>query len=396
MNILYIWDADYPWDIRVEKICQSLKNNGHCVHIASRNLKKNIELEEINGLHVNRLKFWNNNKVNYILTFPLFFSPIWRRFIHNLIEKNDINLIIVRDLPMAIAGIWAGKKHSIPVIFDMAEDYLAMLRDIWRFKKFQGLNILLRNPYLAIYVQRYVFRNSNHVLVVIDEAINVVVQGGGKVENTTIVSNTPNHNNFLTNSKIVKAKEIDEIRNSYSIIYTGGVQMGRGIQTVLKAIPKIKEIIPDFSFVIVGSGYARSLLEDLAKQEGVESYIKWIGWVDHAELFDYIRACKAGIIPHLVTDHVNTTIPNKIFDYMGCETPVICSDAIPLKRIVDEENCGLTYKGGDPDSLANIILELYKSDNNFGKNGLEAVKAKYNWEVDVRRLLSVINKYEAN
>ena len=40
MNILYIWDADYPWDVRVEKICEALNNNGHEVHIASRNLKK--------------------------------------------------------------------------------------------------------------------------------------------------------------------------------------------------------------------------------------------------------------------------------------------------------------------------------------------------------------------
>lgn len=395
MNILYIWDADYPWDIRVEKICQSLINNGHCVHIASRNLNKNIELEEIDGLYVNRLKSWSNNKVNYILSFPLFFSPIWKRFIHKIIDKNSIDLIIVRDLPMAIAGIWAGKKYGIPVIFDMAEDYLSMLRDIWRFKKHQGLNILLRNPYLAIYVQRYVFRNSNHVLVVVDEAINVVTQDGGKVENTTIVSNTPNRNIFLTDSIINNSKEIDAIRNNYSIIYTGGIQMGRGIQTVLKAISKIKEVIPDFCFVIVGNGYARPLLEKLAKQESVESYIKWIGWVDHTELFDYIRACKAGIIPHLVTDHVNTTIPNKIFDYMGCETPVVCTDATPLKRIVKEENCGLVYKGGDPDSLANAVLELYKNDNNFGQNGLEAVKNKYNWQEDERRLLNVINKYEA-
>jgi len=393
VNILYIWDADYPWDIRVEKICQTLYKNGHNVHIASRNLQKNIELEEINGLQIHRLKPRNNDKLNYILSFPLFFSPIWKKFIHTIIEQNDIDLIIVRDLPMAIAGIWAGNKYNIPVIFDMAEDYLAMLRDIWKFKKFHGLNLVLRNPYLAQFVQKYAFKNADHVLVVVDETIAVITETGGKLENITIVSNTPELTNFETSPEIENSSDIEEIHNNYSVIYTGGIQMGRGIQTMLKAIPKIIKTIPDFSFVIVGSGYAKSLLEELAREEGVEAHVKWIGWVDHAMLFDYVRACKAGIIPHLVTDHVNTTIPNKIFDYMGCETPVICSDAIPLERIINEEKCGLVYKSGNPDSLADAVIKLYQDSDNYGQNGFNAVKNKYNWPEDEQRLLSVINKY---
>ncbi len=32
MRILKIWDGDYPWDVRVEKVATALAEAGHTVH----------------------------------------------------------------------------------------------------------------------------------------------------------------------------------------------------------------------------------------------------------------------------------------------------------------------------------------------------------------------------
>jgi hypothetical protein len=37
MRIVYLWDADYPWDVRTEKVCAALTAAGHEVRIAARN-----------------------------------------------------------------------------------------------------------------------------------------------------------------------------------------------------------------------------------------------------------------------------------------------------------------------------------------------------------------------
>ena len=37
MRICKIWDADYPWDVRVEKVARSLTEAGHEVHLVARN-----------------------------------------------------------------------------------------------------------------------------------------------------------------------------------------------------------------------------------------------------------------------------------------------------------------------------------------------------------------------
>ena len=193
MKILYIWDADYPWDVRVEKICLSLKKNGHDTHIVARNLKQLPKYEKKDGLHIHRIKSLKNEKANYILSFPAFFSPVWKKRIDSVVAKYGIDIIIVRDLPMAIAGIWAGKRNNIPVIFDMAEDYLAMIFDIWRSKKFKGLNYFVRNPYLAEYVEAYSLKNIDHILVVIEEVKHHLIKKGVDTKRKLPLSATHHH-----------------------------------------------------------------------------------------------------------------------------------------------------------------------------------------------------------
>ena len=392
MKILYIWDADYPWDVRVEKICRTLAKHGHEVHIAARNLKRLPEYERQEDLHIHRLKPLGDDRINYAISFPLFFSPFWKKFIDRIIREHCIGLIIVRDLPMAIAGIWAGKRHRIPVIFDMAEDYVAMLWDIWRSNKFKGFNLIVRNPYLASYVEKYVFQKADHILVVVEEARDVVVRRGGFLGKITIVGNTPTLESF-SNHEISMNKDLEKIKNHYSTIYTGGVQMGRGIQVVFEAIPEIVKVIPDFLFVIVGDGYATEKLKGLAIEKEVQDYVLWTGWVDHARIFDYIRLCKMGIIPHFTSNHVNTTIPNKIFDYMGFGIPIVASDATPMKRILEESQSGLTFKSDDHKDLARVVTKVYVKDSSYWKQGIEAVKSKYNWEIEEKRLIEVIQRF---
>jgi glycosyltransferase involved in cell wall biosynthesis len=391
MNVLYIWDADYPWDVRVEKICKTLADNGYNVHIAARNLKRLQEYELSYGLHIHRLKPLKNERLNYALSFPAFFSLIWASFLGRVIRENSIGLIIVRDLPMAIAGIWAGKRYGIPVMFDMAEDYVAMITDIWKAHKFQGLNLIVRNPYLAKLVEKYTFKKMDYILAVVDEAKDLVIRRGGRPDRVTIVGNTPSLESFNTDA-CNDNPILERIRNSYSVIYTGGVQMGRGIQIMIDAIPNIIKTIPDFLFVVVGDGYATHQLKELMLKKSVQGYILWTGWVDHKNIFDYLKACKAGVIPHFTSDHVNTTIPNKIFDYMGHGLPVVTSDAIPLKRIVEEEKCGLAFKSGDADDLARVVVQMHSSKEAFGENGKSSVFAKYNWAEDTKRLLVAVDK----
>jgi glycosyltransferase involved in cell wall biosynthesis len=118
--------------------------------------------------------------------------------------------------------------------------------------------------------------------------------------------------------------------------------------------------------------------------------MKWLGWIDHDRIFEFIRRSKVGVIPHRVTKHVDTTIPNKLFDYMGCGIPVVASNARPMARVLRDTGAGLTFENGNPESLAGAIRVVKAEGRAFGVKGAEAVRATYHWESEEPTLLRVL------
>lgn len=83
---------------------------------------------------------------------------------------------------------------------------------------------------------------------------------------------------------------------------------------------------------------------------------------------------------------------------MANSKPVIVSNAAPLKRIVEETGCGVVFESGNVDSFVEKVFEIRKSglQGQMGQNGYEAVRTKYNWDVDARKLGHVIDMFNFN
>src|SRR5947207_7527055 len=97
-----VWDADYPWDVRVEKVCRSLGRE-HEVHLVSRNTKRRSTYERYDGLHVHRLPVvsWIPDRLNAAIGFPAFFNPLWIRAIWRTARLCRARVLLVKGLPLA-------------------------------------------------------------------------------------------------------------------------------------------------------------------------------------------------------------------------------------------------------------------------------------------------------
>jgi len=87
-----------------------------------------------------------------------------------IIRQNCIDVVIVRDLPLAVTALLAGHMTNTPVCMDMAENYVALLEDTWTYEPFRPLNVLIRNPKLARHVERFVIKTMDCIIVVVEEA----------------------------------------------------------------------------------------------------------------------------------------------------------------------------------------------------------------------------------
>lgn len=395
MKICYFYQDVYPWDVRVEKIMASVVKMGFQGHILSKNNGALPLAEKVgDNLFIHRLYSNPNKLANNIMNVPAFFSPFWILAMLMLVKKIRPELIIIRDLPLAPAAVWVGKLTKCPVLMDMAENYPAMIRDTWNYRGPKLIDYIIRNPLFLKYLEKIVVPKMEGVLVVSQYSAERVKMLGVNPERIWVVSNTPpitpkGNNSNIDNELFNQIREL----SSFILIYVGGLEESRGLDVVIKSLPKMIQKIPDALFVIVGKGSSEMNLKSLSIELGIQKHVYFTGWINNKYVASAIKASDVCIVPHYVSEHIHSTIPNKIFDYMLQKKPVLATNAIALEDIIVSNDCGLIYKNGDHDDLASKAIQLKNQEvrDRFGLNGYKAVIDIYNWKNDEKRLSTALN-----
>lgn len=309
------------------------------------------------------------------------------------ILKDSSDIIIVRDLPLSPTAYYVGRKYKIPVIIDMAENYPAMIEDTWTFRGPNLFDYVIRNPMLLRKLEKWIIPRLDGVWVVSEASRRRVLEMTGERNPIWIVGNTPR---LIVKQEIKfhPLMETIKIRNALCLLYVGGLEKTRGIQTVILSLSlAIKKLGKDIFFVVVGQGESMNELKKLVVDLHLENHVCFAGWIDQQYVPGIISSSDICLVPHYVTEHTNTTIPNKIYDYMAQGKPVVVSHACALCDIVESFECGRFYNDKDFNKLADIIIELDSENlrNHLGSAGRIAILERYNWQFDEKILLESIN-----
>jgi glycosyltransferase involved in cell wall biosynthesis len=393
MTICKVWDADYPWDVRVEKIARSLGRE-HVVHLVCRNGKRQPTEELRDGLHIHRLPVmsWLPDRLHAAVGFPAFFNPMWIRAIWRTVRRYRADAIVVRDLPLALTAVLVGRMRGVPVVLDMAENYSAMIQDVWDAGRARFGDRLVRNPRLIGAVERMTVRLVDHTLVVVEESRDRLQAMGVPATNISVVMNTPSIDRGQELG--VSAAEQPAARHPDDLViaYLGLLEAPRGVGTAIQAMREVRLRLPRARLLVIGSGRDDGLFREQARQAGVTDCVEFLGWLEYRQALSILTRCDVGLVPHHATASWQTTLPNKVFDYMSLGKPVVVSSARPIARMVTEERCGLVFTDRDTTALAEAIVSLRDPAlrEACGRRGREAVMRRYNWEADERRLLGAI------
>ena len=391
MVICHIWDADYPWDIRVEKVCQSLQVN-HEVHLVCRNEKRSPRHEVLDGTIIHRLPSLPRwlGPCHMILGLPFFFNPAWLRAVWSTVKRSRADLILVRDIPLALTAILVGRWYNIPVLLDLAENYPAMLEDQRLYSPKSFIGRMVRHPGLAKIVEKTVLRLVDHIIVVVEESRDRLVDMGIDPGRITIITNTPPLDRW---SEDYAAKTSSDVRDPAHFVYLGNLDGSRGLDTAIKAVGLLKDRGHHVKLSIIGTGPNIELHRKLAEGQGVADRVAITGRLEFSKVQKIMMEANVGLIPHYSTASWNSTIPNKLFDFMSMAKPVVVSNARPTERIVEEVQCGIVFKERDAEALAAAMMAMEDKAlrDRFGKQGREAFVKKYNWTVDEQRLFESLD-----
>jgi glycosyltransferase involved in cell wall biosynthesis len=141
----------------------------------------------------------------------------------------------------------------------------------------------------------------------------------------------------------------------------------------------------------VGDGSFRKSLEEKAEYLKIGSLVKFFGHKPFNEMLELLDEADAAIIPHIRTDNNDASSPNKLYQYMYLNKPIISSDCTSLERIINETKTGFIYRHNSPEELSELIMKLNNNRSLLDEidgNGRKAVIEKYNWNIDRQRLIN--------
>ncbi len=398
MKIGMILDQEFPVDVRVENEALSLVDSGHQVFLLCvDSLDKTSEFEEYNGINIIRLKKpkkWISRGRALINTVLDYYTSYWAKEISSFVKKNDIKVLHVHDLYMLGAAFRANKKCNIPIVADLHENYAEGLKHYQFANTFPGNMLISIKKWEKKEIEWC--QKADHVVTVIDEAVDRYSNLGVARDNISVVANFVNADTFLNSSEDLKI--LNRFSDKFTATYIGGFDLHRGLESIVQAVPDIIKSVPNFQLVLVGQGKNSDDLKKLAQSLKVDSQISFEGFQSPDKVPSYIKASNICLIPHLKTIHTDNTIPHKLFHYMLLGKPIVASNCNPIKRIVEETKTGLIYENGNPAQFARQIIQLYKTKEmavQMGENGKKAIREKYNWPATSKNLIKLYEYFES-
>lgn len=383
-----ILDATFPPDPRVENEAVSLVNAGHQVFLFCLKYADEKASEIINGIQVKR---YDSTKLEYKLsalayTVP-FYTFLMQQKIKQFIKETKIEALHIHDIRIAQAVFNANKKLNLPVVLDLHDNMPEVMKLYPHLQKFPGKYIISPKKWKQKEVE--FIKKATKVISVSPEFIETLqTRLPSEKEKFILVPNTIRASFF--EQYTVDESIIEKYKKNFVILYLGDTHIRRGLQTAILSVEKLKKKIPNIKLVIVGKNTTDVVLKHQVKELNLQSFVDFEGWQDVALFQSYILSSAVCISPlHRNLQH-DVAYANKIFQYMSLGKPLLVSDAIAQKRLVERTNSGLVHQEKNVEDFSDKILQLFSDEklrNELGENGKNFVRNEFSWEQTSKKLL---------
>lgn len=294
-----------------------------------------------------------------------------RLFFLLLVEKADI--LVANDLDTLPAVFLVSRIRRLTVVYD-SHEYFTEVPELIGRKWVKG--IWERIEALILPHIKYTCTVSASVADEYKRKHGITMQ---------VIRNLPFRlENFQpTNSLRKNGKNL--------IIYQGSLNMGRGLEAVIRAM----QYIENASFIIAGTGDVETDLRELARSLALNDKVLFMGRIPAQELQSYTVQADLGIsLEEKLGLNYYYALPNKLFDYIQARIPVLVSDLPEMRAVVQQYQIGKVTSSHDPYELSLLITDMLTNhlQRTVWKSNLEKAAGELCWENEEHLLLELFQK----
>ena len=172
--------------------------------------------------------------------------------------------------------------------------------------------------------------------------------------------------------------------NSPIVISTRNLNPVYDVETLIRAIPLVLEEVPEARFVITGEGKQKNYLENLVQNLGIKDNTKFIGWISHDELPQYLASSDV-----YVSTSLSDGTSQSLLEAMACGLAPVVTDIVANQPWVRDGENGFLFPMKDYKILATKITCLLTNKEKraaFGQASRKIVIERANLEREMARV----------
>ncbi len=364
MRIIISVVSDLVTDQRVHRTATTLYNAGHDVVLVGRRKKDSLDISR--NYNTVRFNLWWEKGALFYAAYNL------RLFFYLLFTKVDV--LVSNDLDTLLPNFLISKVKRVKLFYD-SHEYFTEVPELVSRPRIQ--RIWKR-------IERWIFPKLKYVWTVNASIAKLYSDEYGK--EVGVIRNVPV---TLKDLKKRSRMELNLPADKKILLFQGaGINVDRGGEEAVLAMQNIDDSL----LLFIGGGDVISILKVMVERLNLTEKVRFIPRLPFDELMAYTAIADVGLSLDKDTNiNYRYSLPNKVFDYIHAGLPVLSSNLVELRKIVEGYDVGLIAESHDPDYLSGRIREMFSDKKRFDSWGenLKLAAAELCWEKEEKKLLHI-------
>jgi glycosyltransferase involved in cell wall biosynthesis len=312
-------------------------------------------------------------------------SSVWAVLFR--VGRPDVVVATSPPLITAVPGIAAKRLLRVPLVFEV--------RDLWPESAVTTGVLRERGWFtrMLFRLEAAAYREADRINVLTPAfRENILARGLADPGKIVFIPNGADLDTFSPGPRDNGVRRDRGWGNRFVALYAGAHGKANHLGQLIDAAERL--LGEDVLLVTVGDGPERQSLAEEARRRDLDN-IQFLGPVPKERMADFVRAADVGLAVLKKVDTFKTVYPNKVFDYMACERPVLVAiDGVARDLVEKEAAAGLFAEPEDAGAIAAQILRLKSNPDlcaRMGTNGGAFVRQHFSREALAARYEEILS-----